>query len=977
MTYSGSVMSCTTCAGESVPNAFSTGCATCNGSATYCASTGQCMCPQNMFLVEVSPDGYPLDAKYCTPCPAQTSFPSRTCSSSLVGSYVPTQCDTCSPPLQWDVASSTCKCPSSAPYQVGKECVAATASNGIPTAVQHTLSVYSISFPSVIVSSGATSSRSVNSYIFQQLYMPALINCSRAVNTGAAAATNPTLAEPTAGQRRGCQALANLCALLIYDDSSLPCRAYAQLKNSASAGTNGEDEWPDQMPWLDYTSADSVLQASLSTTVSFFGDASVMKYLLAKYTVEGTFVEFVDVTTELQLCSGDALALSRYLKFGTSMTYSCNVDLRRFLEETQLYLYDMYIQTGDGNVQGVPVRMVDYSNGGTPNVNDPNVENAENDDIFKRRFFLVDSITGRTAAVGSDLKSGLEVLRYAKSMTLSVKKNSDGSLLLPILTIDYESVDSAVVPSGTFASSIYTYLVDTTLESTSEVAVSFTSQYSMDTAAFWQAMLVLFIICIIFVMLGWILRLFVFMRRRPGQPIGASFLFRLLVYLFSSYATIFFWFLAVIAFYFLVFFKMQGDVFVLLPPEVDQRSFMIMMVVATFAQFLYVLFLVWEQSQVDIFFVDWEKSHGKLLVGSGAGEDGDEREMEARKGKRRAQYIQAPVSAWRSFFVVNEWNELQTSRPTSTPMTLLVLIFLLEGLDLIYVATPQPNLRDLTPDVTNEVLRFGLITFFWLAIVIVQLAWKYGIAYRFISDPIGQFVDLLSLANISVFVFDDKVHGWYLHGKSVHKHADTTMEEMAKQFKAEASNSVAKRGLNSDEDLQSFEIFVTKSFRERYDATFPMGAEAARQTVKRGNAPPSRQYKDAVDPARVRQRDKLSEFLCRFVMEAEPEHKRKISDKRFINKLLSLPPDDIGGSDMSSFVKDPSYSYKKVLFHGIEFQLILAELLFYLFWDWFFASSFLSAFCCLCLHVLLGIMRKFLGQKNVEKKTLVDARYLL
>mmetsp|Transcript_35549 Transcript_35549/g.92679 ORF Transcript_35549/g.92679 Transcript_35549/m.92679 type:complete len:81 (-) Transcript_35549:491-733(-) len=80
---------------------------------------------------------------------------------------------------------------------------------------------------------------------------------------------------------------------------------------------------------------------------------------------------------------------------------------------------------------------------------------------------------------------------------------------------------------------------------------------------------------------------------------------------------------------------------------------------------------------------------------------------------------------------------------------------------------------------------------------------------------------------------------------------------------------------------------------------------------------------------------------------------------------------------MSSFVKDPSYSYKKVLFHGIEFQLILAELLFYLFWDWFFASSFLSAFCCLCLHVLLGIMRKFLGQKNVEKKTLVDARYLL
>jgi len=53
---------------------------------------------------------------------------------------------------------------------------------------------------------------------------------------------------------------------------------------------------------------------------------------------------------------------------------------------------------------------------------------------------------------------------------------------------------------------------------------------------------------------------------------------------------------------------------------------------------------------------------------------------------------------------------------------------------------------------------------------------------RFFQHQIQQFVDLCSTANISVFILDTDLFGYYIHGRSVHGRADTGLREMHENF---------------------------------------------------------------------------------------------------------------------------------------------------------------------------------------------------
>ena len=49
---------------------------------------------------------------------------------------------------------------------------------------------------------------------------------------------------------------------------------------------------------------------------------------------------------------------------------------------------------------------------------------------------------------------------------------------------------------------------------------------------------------------------------------------------------------------------------------------------------------------------------------------------------------------------------------------------------------------------------------------------------RFFEHKIRQFVDLCSVSNVSVFIMTRKLFGFYVHGRSVHGHADTNLRGM-------------------------------------------------------------------------------------------------------------------------------------------------------------------------------------------------------
>ena len=60
------------------------------------------------------------------------------------------------------------------------------------------------------------------------------------------------------------------------------------------------------------------------------------------------------------------------------------------------------------------------------------------------------------------------------------------------------------------------------------------------------------------------------------------------------------------------------------------------------------VWLLWFQSQVDIFLLDWERPRASSQSNqTGGGEN---------------LVTMAPVSIWRTYFIANEWNEIQVGK---------------------------------------------------------------------------------------------------------------------------------------------------------------------------------------------------------------------------------------------------------------------------------------------------------------------------
>ena len=129
----------------------------------------------------------------------------------------------------------------------------------------------------------------------------------------------------------------------------------------------------------------------------------------------------------------------------------------------------------------------------------------------------------------------------------------------------------------------------------------------------------------------------------------------------------------------------------------------------------------------------------------------------------------APVSCWRSLFIANEWNEIQTLRITSLELTMFSVVFLLSGLSVENGAKINPDSRDLKyrqAEQTSELLRFGITSSIFFLVQIAQYLFVKLVVYYKIKNPVVDFVDLLWLSNISMFVFDG-ISGYYIHGQVI------------------------------------------------------------------------------------------------------------------------------------------------------------------------------------------------------------------
>jgi len=412
-------------------------------------------------------------------------------------------------------------------------------------------------------------------------------------------------------------------------------------------------------------------------------------------------------------------------------------------------------------------------------------------------------------------------------------------------------------------------------------------------------------------------------------------------------------------------------VYTFLPGDEDFRSFQVLLTVGAIgmsASFAHVVFV---QCCQDVFFIDWERNK-MTLTASGAKEF-------------------SPVSAWRTIFMCNEYNEMQSLRVTSIELTTIFAVFLLEGTSLRNRSTIAPGARDSESHFYGDhskILRFFIASSLLLAISGSQFLLNRCLIYRYIKHPLHQFVDLLSLSNHSLLILSSPYAGYYLHGRSTMPFTDVDMEHIIGQLRQESERSSGQpRGLVSTHDRreladnQVFEIYITPELRGKYDQLFLRHIQAhhsrRRHVSQDGILGSIIRSVEHVDENIVKAHIELTSIFRNFINQVEQNPESYVREQFFTQKLLRLPP-DMFGVNTPLFYHDLGLGgFASNVFLGVEVHHILLDTLIFCAVDSVFENYVVSGLIMYIVAKALKHVRSHFGEMNLAKKCLIDSRFLV
>ncbi|KAM6281994.1 meckelin isoform 1-T1 [Porphyrio hochstetteri] len=750
-----------------------------------------------------------------------------------------------------------------------------------------------------------------------------------------------------------CQALGNMCVMNMNSLSSSNTDAcglfqYIYINTARLGNVHSIAYWRQNLPWLYYGDqpglASQVLEANNFPSIfSFKGtDKDVkLQFVAASFDAAGNFLKWQGLEGGiLQLCPDTQTKLNAAYAFGTTYQQSCKISLSKILLEfANPVFYDLFLEyNGDDGQQylwAVPVLNLNLQYSEMFVNQGVNMNNW----LLTRRFFLVDALSGKE----NDLGKLPRVIRIASKITISIRLVSHtqrGTIYPPLVTIAYTDV---LVQNPETQSVMVSFSVSYEMnQSEAQVQTDITLGVLGGLAVLWSLLKTA----------GW--------KRRTGNSvIDLQTLFKFLLFYAGDLANVFFIITVGTGIYWLVFFKAQQFVSVLLPLPSEEEDFVTYIACAFSLKALQFLQLLVSQLTIDIFFIDWERPKGKVL--------------KAVEGEGVIKSAAAPVSIWRTYFIANEWNEIQTMRKINPLFQVLAVLFFLEVVGFSNLA-----LMDSSSSLTrgsesyiapwSRILRFGVAAALWLAIALIQILFFSVFYERFIEDKISQFVDLCCMSNISVFLLSHSCFGYYIHGRSVHGHADTNMEEMNMNLKREAENLCSQRGLLPNTDGQTFQISISRKMRLHYDRIH--------ETLMRKRGP-ARLLDSSANTFEqsTRAYNTMNKFLSSFIDHVHKEMDYIVKDKLLLERILGM--EFMEPLEKSLFYNDEGQSFSDVLYYGNETTLLIFDILFFSVVDLASQSFVLAAILTYLQQEIFRFIRNTLGQKNLASKTLVDERFLI
>uniref|UniRef100_A0A3B5BP19 Transmembrane protein 67 n=1 Tax=Stegastes partitus TaxID=144197 RepID=A0A3B5BP19_9TELE len=749
-----------------------------------------------------------------------------------------------------------------------------------------------------------------------------------------------------------CQALGNMCVMNMHSFSGVStdaCGLFNTIFRSKAALSSAQDisYWRANLPWLYYGDepglASRVLQTEpVPSGFSFRGRKknTDIRLLAAIYNVRGEFLRWEPVGgRNLQLCPQPATKQAAAFSFGTAYQESCDLSVAELLgSHPEPLFYDVFMDVGGGEntrLLPLPTLVLNQQYNGRF-INQESMKNW----YLSRRMFLIDMLSGREKNTNSLPK----VIRVASSVKIRfqlVPRTQEGQVFPPLMVVTYRDIPITDINAQT-------------------VSTSFAVEYEMDqNEARMKTDTALGVMGGVAVLYS-LLKTVSWKRRSATTDVDGVTLVNFLFFYAGDLANVFFIVTVGTGLYWLIFYKAQQFVSVLLPLPAQEEK-LVTYIGCAFAlkaiQFLHKLF---SQVSVDMFLIDWERPRSKTS-----------RTVQAAGESKREP---SPVSIWRTYFVANEWNEIQTIRKISPTFQIVTVLFFLEvlGFSSLALRDPWATLQRPSEAYTPSyslTLRYGLAATLWICIGLLQVIFFTVFYEHFVEDKIRQFVDLCSISNISVLVLSHSCFGYYIHGRSVHGHADTNMEEMNNNLRREQESLCGQRGLLPNTDIQTFQVALTKSLRSQYSKI--------QDSISRRNRPS--RLTDATmghfSEPQCKAYHTMNHFLASVIDHAFPDKDYIVKDKLMFERVVGM--EFLEPSEKSIFYNDEAHSFSSVLFYGNEGTLLIFDTLFFCVVDLGSQSFVLAAVLTYVQQMIFCFIRNTLGRRNLAHKTLVDKRFLI
>ncbi|KAJ9601533.1 hypothetical protein L9F63_000276 [Diploptera punctata] len=745
-----------------------------------------------------------------------------------------------------------------------------------------------------------------------------------------------------------CQLVANMCALVMYHDNypSSPCRLFQDSKHIPTSDSN-------ILPWLYYGEGDAqtVLtrrKISAKYSMDINSPASMLNLTVVRYKPDGHLKGISSASGSfLQLCPESWTSLDMGLRFGTQYHRSCSIPVRQLmsLRETEfLDLYLQYWETSESLLYAIPTLVQNFNRG-----------SDRSQWQLTRRFFMIDTVSGvKVASVSNkQVEESPSVIRYMKSCVLRVKVRGreEGRIYPPLLILKYGEVNQQDIDDNV------------------ELSVSFKVEYEMENSMSHSIEVSMGVLSGLAVVWTGI-ETWSWSRRSGRVGIDLITLAQLMVFACGNLANVFFFVVACASFHMFTFYKGQSVVHVLLSTHQQDVVIRNYIIAAFSLKIVEIIYMISRQVSIDIFFIDWERPRARSSTIH-------------PQSQALPENTEQPVSIWRTYFVANEWNEIQAKRKTSLIFQLLVTVFFLKVVGIENWAVADPDLHTSTPEYMNDsppslICRFAVGLCVFLTVYLVQWIFFMAIYERYIKNFIQEFADICSMANVSVFILALENFGFYIHGRSAHGFADTDMQTMLGQLQREEEDLCGHRGLLPGSDQQTFQMAIPMQLRSYYRKVMaPLssimqstkrlsmaGAGGLRNKMMSGNMDRS-----------IQAYHNMNKFLAAFLEHALKDLDYDVREKTFVESLLDIEFTEI--FEKGILYSDSGHSFDNVLFYWNEFTLVTFDIILFSFVEILFHDFLLAAVVTAFCAQILVIIRKVGGKRNLAKKTLIDERFLV